>query len=46
MSDEMLSPQGNFPPSLTPYIRGCVVEKDQQLLILDTEAIATAPHLY
>ena len=46
MSDEMRSPQGNLSPSLTPYIKGCVVEKDQQLLILDTGAIATAPHLY
>jgi positive phototaxis protein PixI len=46
MSDEMRSPQGDFPPSLTPYIKGCVVEKDQQLTILDTGAIATAPQLY
>lgn len=53
ISDEMRSrsgaahsPQGDFPPSLTPYIRGFVLEKDQQLLVLDTGAIATAPHLY
>jgi positive phototaxis protein PixI len=45
MSDAMRSPQGNFPPSLTPYIRGCVVEKDQPLPVLDPGAIANAPHL-
>lgn len=46
MSDRIRSPQGNFPLTLTPYVRECVVEKDQQLPVLDIGAIANAPHLY
>ncbi|NJO93299.1 MAG: hypothetical protein HC820_01080 [Hydrococcus sp. RM1_1_31] len=46
MSAQIRPPQGNFPPTLTPYVRECVVEKDQQLPVLDTGAIANAPHLY
>jgi twitching motility protein PilI len=38
--------QGNFTPSLTAYLCGSVMEKEQPLPILDTRAIATAPHLY
>ena len=44
--EKFCSPQGNFPPSLTPYLRGVVVTEEQQMLVLDPQAIATAPALY
>ncbi|AFY68894.1 CheW domain protein [Thalassoporum mexicanum PCC 7367] len=39
VSDQVRSPEADFAPSLTPFLRGCVVAKDQELLILDTGAI-------
>jgi len=45
MSEQMRSPQENFLPTLTPYVQECVVDKDQQLPILNTGAIVKALHL-
>jgi twitching motility protein PilI len=44
-SEKITSPRGDFPPSLTPYLRGCLVEKEKQVLVLDFQAIATASPL-
>jgi twitching motility protein PilI len=40
-SEEMTSPPRDFLPSLTPYVRGCVMDKEQELLVLDRGAIIT-----
>ncbi len=40
------SPRGDLPSSLTPYLRGAVVAEEQQMLVLDPQAIATASALY
>lgn len=35
-----------FPECLTPYQMGCLIEADDQILVLDTAAIANAPTLF
>jgi positive phototaxis protein PixI len=39
VTDAMRSPELDFAPGLTPFVRGCVVAKDQELLILDSRMI-------
>ncbi len=39
MSEQMRSPQGNFPSSLTPYLGGEVISKGQHLPVLDLAKI-------
>ncbi|MEM8778096.1 MAG: chemotaxis protein CheW [Cyanobacteria bacterium P01_G01_bin.49] len=43
ISDQLKSVQentkGDFPVTLTPYLRGYVIEKEQQLLVLEMETI-------
>ncbi|MGK7893288.1 MAG: chemotaxis protein CheW [Xenococcus sp. (in: cyanobacteria)] len=38
--EEFCSPQGDFPPSLNPYLRGAVVAEEKQMLVLDPQSIA------
>lgn len=40
--DSIQSPLGTVSPGLTPYLRGCVLEKEEVLLVLDPEAIVNA----
>ena len=40
------SPTEKVPSSLTPYLSGAVVVEEQQMLVLDPQAIAKAPSLY
>lgn len=39
------SPLGHFPLHLTPYLRGCVLQKQELLLVLDAEALVQTPLL-
>jgi positive phototaxis protein PixI len=39
MPDDIRSPVGQVASSLIPYLRGCVVQKKQILLVLDAQAI-------
>lgn len=39
MSDVIRSPQSDLPPTLTPYIQGCAVDKDLYLPIIDISSI-------
>jgi positive phototaxis protein PixI len=44
---ETLRPLGTgFPECLRPYLMGCFVEADEQVLVLDTAAIVSAPTLF
>ena len=43
--DEIESPLNNWGPNLIPYLRGCVCQQDESLLVLDTNAIINAPNL-
>ncbi|MEM9002539.1 MAG: chemotaxis protein CheW [Cyanobacteria bacterium P01_F01_bin.86] len=38
-------PQGHFSPSLMPCLRGCLLQQNDMLLVLDAEAIAHSPIL-
>lgn len=43
LTDEQLaSPLEDFPPALTPYLRGCVAEAENRILVLSAQAIAAA----
>ena len=44
--EKFQSPTVDFPSSLTPYLRGAVVAEEQQMLVLEPQAIATASSLY
>lgn len=45
LTDEQLaSPLEDFPPALTPYLRGCVDEAENRTLVLSAEAIANRTH--
>ncbi|MEM9511730.1 MAG: chemotaxis protein CheW [Cyanobacteria bacterium P01_E01_bin.48] len=44
-SEDIQSPIGHFPASLTPYLQGCVLYQQELLLVLDAEAIARSPLL-
>lgn len=39
MPDEIRSPIGQVASSLVPYLRGCVVQQKENLLVLDAQAI-------
>jgi positive phototaxis protein PixI len=39
MTDEIRSPMGQVAASLVPYLRGCVVQEQEVLLVLDAQAI-------
>ena len=39
------SPIGAFPPSLTPFLRGCLPQGDELLLLLDADAIVHSSQL-
>ncbi len=42
MADEIGSPVGQVASSLVPYLRGCVVQKEEILLVLDAQSIMTS----
>jgi len=44
--DEIQSPLGTVSPGLTSYLRGCVLEKKEVLLVLAPEAIVNASVLH
>jgi twitching motility protein PilI len=39
------TPKGHFAPSIMPCLRGCLLQQDEMLLVLDAEAIARSPIL-
>ena len=39
MPDDIRSPVGQVASSLVPYLRGCVVQEEETLLVLDAQAI-------
>jgi positive phototaxis protein PixI len=39
---EIKSPIGNFDPALTPYLQGWILQEQELLLVLDSEAIINA----
>ncbi|GAB4524736.1 MAG: hypothetical protein Tsb0014_03470 [Pleurocapsa sp.] len=41
LTTEQFQLPANLPANLTPYVRGCIGENEQQILILDSKAIAT-----
>lgn len=43
--DLIQRPKGHFAPSLAPCLRGCLLQQDEMLLVLDAEAIARSPIL-
>jgi positive phototaxis protein PixI len=42
MPDEIRSPIGQVASSLVPYLRGCVSQQDETLLVLDAQAIVNS----
>lgn len=44
-SDEIRSPVGQVASSLVPYLRGCVVQQKEILLVLDAQAIVHSSNL-
>ena len=46
ISENLQLPIGDFSSNLKPYLRGYVVEKEERLVVLDTQAITTASLLY
>ena len=45
-ADLMQSPIGTVAPGLIPYLRGCLLQKTEVLLVLDAEAIVRSPILH
>lgn len=45
LPDLIQTPQGHFAPNLMPCLRGCLLQQDEMLLVLDAEAIARSPIL-
>lgn len=43
--DLIQTPKGHFAPNLAPCLRGCLLQQDEMLLVLDAEAIARSPIL-
>ncbi len=39
------TPKGHFAPGLMPCLRGCLLQQNEMLLVLDAEAIARSPIL-
>ncbi|WP_026733836.1 chemotaxis protein CheW [Fischerella sp. PCC 9605] len=46
MPDEIRSPVGQVASSLVPYLRGCVVQQKEILLVLDAQAIVQSSILH
>lgn len=46
MADDVCSPIGQVASSLVPYLRGCIVQKQEILLVLDAEAIVQSSVLH
>jgi positive phototaxis protein PixI len=46
MPDEVHSPVGQVTSSLVPYLRGCVVQQKETLLVLDAQAILNSSVLH
>ncbi|MCX7594311.1 MAG: chemotaxis protein CheW [Fischerella sp.] len=46
MPDEIRSPVGQVASSLVPYLRGCVIQKKEILLVLDAQAIVQSSILH
>ncbi|TVP65476.1 MAG: purine-binding chemotaxis protein CheW [Nodularia sp. (in: Bacteria)] len=46
MSDDIQSPVGQVASSLVPYLRGCVVQEEETLLVLDAQSLAYSPILH
>ena len=46
MSDEIRSPVGQVASSIVPYLRGCVVQEKEILLVLDAQAIMQSSILH
>jgi len=44
--DAIESPIGQVPPSLVPYLRGCIIQPSEILLVLDAQAIVHSSSLY
>lgn len=44
--ESIQSPLGQVSPSLVPYLRGCVLQDQEILLVLDAEAIMRSPLLH
>ncbi|MEO1558895.1 MAG: chemotaxis protein CheW, partial [Cyanobacteria bacterium J06632_19] len=44
-SDEIGSPIGQVASSLVPYLRGCIVQEKEILLVLDAHAIVHSSNL-
>ena len=42
MPDDIRSPLGHIASSLVPYLRGCVIQEKEILLVLDAQAIVVA----
>lgn len=43
--DLIQTPKGHFAPTLMPCLRGCLLQQDEMMLVLDAEAIAHSPIL-
>ena len=43
--DLIQTPRGHFAPNLKPCLRGCLLQQNNMLLVLDAEAIARSPIL-
>ncbi|GAX37050.1 chemotaxis protein CheW [Nodularia sp. NIES-3585] len=43
MSDDIQSPVGQVASSLVPYLRGCVVQSEEILLVLDAQSLVYSP---
>ena len=43
--DLIQTPKGHFAPNLTSCLRGCLLQQDEMMLVLDAEAIAHSPVL-
>ncbi|MGF1525130.1 MAG: chemotaxis protein CheW [Leptolyngbyaceae cyanobacterium] len=43
--DLIQTPRGRFAPNLMPCLRGCLLQQNDMLLVLDAEAIARSPIL-
>ncbi|MDP5339641.1 MAG: chemotaxis protein CheW [Nodularia sp. (in: cyanobacteria)] len=43
MSDDIQSPVGQVASSLVPYLRGCVVQSEETLLVLDAQSLVYSP---
>jgi twitching motility protein PilI len=45
MPDDVGSPVGQVTTSLVPYLRGCITQPEETLLVLDAQAIVQSPLL-